>query len=170
MHANAPNYSFRRTPIHRSRSTTNMPVPTHIDVFNKVVAKTMLLLYDNFPRPIDLDPVSIGLEIIWAEELDVESDQYKALVGTPESTIDFLANEGFIKYDPSLRTIGRLSFPEARLTAKGLLLLNQVPESVDESKDRRSRAERIKSATSTGIKTVAPEVIGALVSGLLKGG
>jgi hypothetical protein len=147
-----------------------MSIPVHIDIFNKVVAKVLMELYDNFPRPIDLDPMLIGMGIVINEGLDSESEQFKALVGTPEATIDFLVTEDFIRFDPSLRHLGKLMFPEAVLTAKGLALLHRVPGSVDTTLDRRTYIERIKSAAANGVKAAVPETIGALVGGLLGAG
>lgn len=147
-----------------------MTIPTHIDIFNKVVAKVFLQLYDNFPRSVDLDPTLIGMDIVLSEGLESGSEEFKALVGTPEATIDFLVIEGFIRFDPTSRYIGKLSFPEAVLTAKGLALLQRVPESVDSTIDRRTYIERIKSATVNGVKAALPEAIGALVVGLLGAG
>jgi hypothetical protein len=144
-----------------------MSIPVHIDIFNKVVAKVLMELYDNFPRPTDLDPMLIGMGIVLSEGLDSESEQFKALVGTPEATIDFLVTEGFVRFDPGLRTLGKLTFPEAVLTARGLALLHRVPESVDATLDRRTYIERFKSAAADGVKAAIPETIGALVGGLL---
>lgn len=150
--------------------TEAMTVPIHIDIFNKVTAKVLLQLYDNFPRPVDLDPALIGMDIVLSERLESDSEELKALVGTPEATIDFLVSEGFVRFDPAGRYIGKLSFPEAVLTAKGLALLQRVPESVDSTIDRRTYVQRIKSATADGVKAAVPEVIGALVGGLLGAG
>lgn len=148
-----------------------MTIPKHIDIFNKVVAKALLVLYDNFPRPLDLDPMLIGMDIVFSEGLDADSEEMKVLVGTPEATLEFLVAEGFVRFKPENRYMGgALKFPDAVLTARGLALLNRVPTSVDEAMDRRTYIERFRSAASNGLKTAIPEAIGSLVGGFLAAG
>jgi hypothetical protein len=103
--------------------------------------------------------------------LGTDSEEMKILVGTPEATLDFLVAEGFVRFSPENRHLGGgLMFPDSVLSAKGLALLNRVPASVDEAKDRRTYIERIRSAASNGLKTAIPEAIGSLVGGLLSAG
>ena len=147
-----------------------MAIPKNIDVFNKVVAETFIRLYDNFPRPIDLDPLEIGMSVLLKEEIQEESEEFKILIGTPEGAIDFLVAENFIRFKPENRHLGKLFYPDSVLTAKGLALLNLVPDSVNEARDRRSYIERIKALTADGLKAAIPEAIGSVIGGLLGAG
>lgn len=91
---------------------------SNIDEFNRAVGLTLDRLYQAFPLPIALH----------VEELDEGADEH--LLGVYGATIKFLLAEGFIRGGTSIRDYR--STPNVVLTAKGLAILNAVPDSIQE--------------------------------------
>lgn len=147
-----------------------MSTPPNIEVFNIVAAKVLVLLYEAFPTPTKVDPLAIGLDVLFGEDYKADSPQYKHLVTGAEATVQFLIDEDFIRVAKGPQYLEVRGFQNLVLTSKGFALLQKTPESVDPSVDRRSYFERLKSATVSGAKVVATESIGAIVARLLGAG
>ena len=147
-----------------------MSTPANIEVFNVVVAKVLVLLYESFPTPTTVDPLAIGLDVLFGENYETDSPQYNHLVTGAEATVQFLIDEGFIRVAKGPQYLEVRGFQNIVLTSKGFALLQKTPEAVDSTVDRRSYFERLKSVTVSGAKAVATESIGAVVARLLGAG
>ena len=122
----------------------------NIKDFNNCVAMVLERLYQHFPKPI----------ILSTEELDESSD--RETIKTYTATLEFLTQEGFIRYR-SATTDG--VFMDVVLTAKGLTLLNAVPEALVEKK---SFIDAIKSAFKEGSKIGLKTIVETLLKESLK--
>ena len=69
--------------------------PRNIEIFNRVVAVTLVKLYESFPNPIALTAEDIGQEAGEGFTEDIV-EQLQLVMETAENTITFLAEEGFI--------------------------------------------------------------------------
>ena len=147
-----------------------MSTPPNIEVFNQVAAHTFVRLYEAFPSPVDLDPVVIGIGVVLKEQYEPESAHHKTLVNSTSDAIQYLIDESFIRLAGGAGDLGFRGFQSVVLTSKGFSLLQKTPESVDPTIDRRSYFDRLKSATASGVKTAAPEAIGAIIARLLGAG
>jgi len=113
-----------------------MATPRSIEDFNQIAAMTLHKLYEAFPNPIELDPARIALEVIdgspeMVPDSGTEHEREERIMGliamTAENTVDFLVEQDFIRAtaNDSLSSSG--GFRNARLTMKGLALLESVP-------------------------------------------
>lgn len=142
-----------------------MSVPGNIDVFNRIVARSLLQLYGSFPVPQDLDPRSVAMAAI-TEDVP-EEDLFSILTQQAGAAIEFLASEGFLRYRSEYRTIGDYTFPQAQLTMKGLAILGAVPEAVDASTDRRTLAEQLRIAVEHGAQESLSQSVSSMLSAAL---
>jgi len=147
-----------------------MSIPANIEVFNVVAAKVLVLLYEAFPTPANVNPLAIGLDVLLGKNYGTDSPQYKHLITSAEASVQFLIDEGFIRVAKGPRYAEVRGFQNIVLTSKGFALLQKTPEAVDSTVDRRSYFERLKSATVEGTKVVAKESIGAVVARMLGAG
>ncbi len=111
----------------------------HIEKFSEVTSKVLDLLYNNFPIPVDVglsDAVTLpnlremamrnsqSLEEAEAsfskvsEAVDVEEEWRQIFIGT----MDFLAHEGFIRFDQEYSEAGLYRY--CQLTSKGFTHLH----------------------------------------------
>ncbi|MGY0505410.1 hypothetical protein [Luteimonas sp. e5] len=144
-----------------------MATPANIEVFNVVSARVFVELYESFPTPITIDPALTGLNVLFEQEYGPESDEYKHLASSAHSTIQFLLDEGFIRKSSGPEHFDQRGFQNLVLTSKGFSLLQKTPESVDESQDRRSYFERLRALTGAGVRVIATEAIGPVISSLM---
>ncbi len=147
-----------------------MGTPANIEVFNVVVAKVLVLLYESFPTPKDIDPLAIGLDVLFGKDYETDSPQYKHLVTGVEASVQFLIDEHFVRVAQGPQYLEVRGFQNLVLTSKGFSLLQKAPEAVDPTVDRRSYFERLKSSMVSGAKVVAKESVGVVVSRLLGAG
>ncbi len=125
----------------------------HIDDFNKDAARTLVFLYNYFPRKMDLyvEDISGPDEV---DDYGLHSDRYLACM----SAIIWLAEEGLIRYDALVK---QESFDQAVLSKQSYVLLNhlvqreddettngELPESIRRA--RRSRIAAFKQALQNG--------------------
>ncbi len=124
--------------------------PANIEIFNRIVAITLVNLYELFPRKILLRADEVGYHA--AEGVNVE-DALSTIVEIAQDSIEFLVTEGFIRYDDSDKTLADLpsDFLNASLTMRGLALLGVTPKGVDETIDRRPLIDQLKNAVKSGV-------------------
>jgi hypothetical protein len=115
--------------------------------FNRCAAMVLTMLHEAFPNPC----------MVFVDSLDDSAD--KATLKTFTATIQFLHDEGFIRYD-SIQA-GGLVFDSATLTAKGLTILNAVPDAI---KEREDLASKIKKTLTEGSKEALKTLVGKLLS------
>lgn len=133
-----------------------MAKPDNIDHFNSVVLHTLDLLYAAFPVPIELKVPEIA-EL--ASPGSVPEDlPFDALEPTFEA-IRFLAKEGFLTYAEFY--LDGTAFLHVQLTMKGLTVLGQAPDSLEQSE---SLIQRMRGVLASGAKGVASEATKLLVS------
>jgi hypothetical protein len=126
-----------------------------MDDFNRATALAMAKLYEAFPTPIRLTVREL--------EEGVTDDKAKLYF----ESIMFLAQNGFIRYHRSKRYE---YFGLAVLTAQGLALLNEVPDSLKQQKSRGQIITEAAREGSKGAVNAAVEgMISASVSGLIRG-
>jgi hypothetical protein len=95
--------------------------PDNIAFFHRVTACALIQLYRSFPVPTDLDAGAIGADLV---DDRIEDDlQFHYTYEMPKHAISFLVAESLIIYDPDQYFFGGPEFPAARLTLKGLKLL-----------------------------------------------
>jgi len=126
----------------------------HIEDFYKDAARTFLKLYAYFPKRASVYVEDIAGE----EELDefgLHTDRHLACFGT----LLWLADEGFIRYDDTIR---QLAIDQAVLTHKTFVLLSARcelnPPSIDESvntpasviADQHTNISQLRSAVKSG--------------------
>jgi len=141
-----------------------VPTHTNIELFEQVVGRCLLKLYQGFPTPIDLEPGRIGVEV--ATELDLEDEDSAVLIlSGADHAVGFLVREGFIHFNPQSRVMTGPKFPGAVLTLKGLHLLGKVPSSVDSSVDNRPLADRLGDAVKDGARASIADAVKAIISG-----
>lgn len=133
---------------------------TNIDQFNEVTGEVFAHLYENFPIPVLLRPELFGIE----EHLEGEYDSWNGVTtgATPISkdeiifghTVQWLIDSGYLTSGrlpagsmPEVRTY----FDRARLTAKGLEVLNAIPENLTQ---REPIGQRLAEATKSGGKEI----------------
>ena len=141
--------------------------PRNIEIFNRVVAVTLVKLYESFPNPIDLKAEDIGHEAGEGFTDDIV-EQFQLVMETAESTINFLAEEGFLRFDPHSRYLSGPQFPATRLTLNGFTLLGKVPEGVDGTIDRRSFVDQLRDVAEESSKATASNVVQSLFTGAIK--
>lgn len=138
----------------------------NIEQFNEITGQVFACLYESFPLPMALRPKLLGIE-------EHEGGEYSPEVGMtlglePQSaeevlfkhSVTWLIQAGYIAakkpgYDSHF-------FAEARLTAKGLEVLNAIPENLIK---REPLGEQLAKASKSGAKelmrTITTEVLGA---------
>lgn len=90
---------------------------SRIDEFNRACAAIFSTLYEAFPVPIPIDPVSVG----FIDERQQESEPRLVF----SATMMFLADEKYIQYERATDSMHQKQ--EARLTALGLARLQKIP-------------------------------------------
>lgn len=142
--------------------------PRNIELFNRLVALTLLRLYEQFPEPHDLDPRMIGREATEAFTSEEEEEAFGVVMTTAGETIEFLAEEGFLRYRSEYRTVGERTFPQARLTLRGLTILGLVPESVTQAGERKTLAAQLKSGVEKGAQDALAGTVSSVFASLIK--
>jgi hypothetical protein len=132
--------------------------PTNIERFNLTALELFNRLYDAFPNPLDVDSQQLGLAASPEEATTVESISY---ILYAESAIDWLAEEGFIRYEaPKFGT----TFRRARLTMQGLTVLGYLPRSVKESSKPQPVIARVKKVLANGAEKAGTEAVKGLMT------
>jgi len=139
----------------------------NIEIFNRVVAVTLVKLYESFPNPIPLAAADIGHEAGEGFTEDIV-EQMQLVMETAGNTITFLAEEGFLRFDPNSRCLSGPEFPDTRLTLNGFTLLGKVPEGVDQTIDRRSFVDQLRDVAEEGSKATASKVVQSLFTGAIR--
>lgn len=113
--------------------------------FNIFTAWVLERLYDNFPNPLCIN----------CEDFNDNTD--RETIRTYSNTLIFLKEEGFIRFS-NITTDG--VFMNVILTAKGLTLLNLVPEGI---KERKSIIEKLREVLKEGSKIAIKTTVEALL-------
>ena len=137
-----------------------METISNIDDFNQIVAALLEKLYNTFP---------VGIQ------LNAENPNDRAAATKFVETVIWLEKEGFVRFD-------RRFCPESApnhtvffglvLTAKGLAILNSVPEVLqekDKSTIHQKLSKGLKSGSKEAIKIVVNQIISTAVSGYVQG-
>lgn len=132
-----------------------MSTPKKIEHFNHVVLVTLDRLHDAFPVPIDLKTVEVA-NAATPGILPLEPS-FNNLEPTFE-TIKFLAAEGFLQY--ANYYVDGTAFLHVQLTMKGLTVLGQVPNSLD---NKPALSSQIKTALKAGALSATTDVAKQLV-------
>jgi len=121
--------------------------PENIKNFDLVVANLLVVLYESFPKPINLDPSNtgeIGFSAVPAGASEDESWDIGTMI---DDVITFLSEEGFLRYQPDPNHQHGYYW-ETRLTIKGLTVLGN-PESLE------SKGESLISKIKTSLESEA---------------
>ena len=112
---------------------------SRIDEFNHACSLVFSELYEAFPVPISIDPVSVG----FIERSNLNNEPRRIF----SATMNFLADEHYIQYDRA--TDENHQKQKVRLTAKGLTRLQRIPEGI--RPQAKTLIEQLKEAgTSIG--------------------
>ncbi len=147
-----------------------MSLPTGIEQFDGIATLAFARLFRAFPNEIDLDGGALAAEYLAAVSGDIsEEDHFVVIYGTGDSALNWLANEGYIRFRSDQRVLsGGSSHPKAQLTMRGLSVLRAVPSSVNEdASSGKSFGERAMDAAGAGTKTALGEFSKAVIGGVL---
>jgi hypothetical protein len=98
----------------------------HITQFNGACAIVFTKLYASFPIPLDFDQREMG----FYDRFD-NSDDANLRRKIFHETLCFLKEEGFITFD--FNANGNVHVNNARLTSKGLVKLQRVPDGIQDN-------------------------------------
>lgn len=131
--------------------------------FNVGVALIMGKLYENFPRPIQIQANELPpLDIKEGDpEIDDKAKQWCELTQVYYYSALFLLDEGYIRGD---LIEGYLVLNDCRLTSKGLAALEQTPKSL---KANKSIGEWFLGIASHSVKNLSVDGIKLAVRALL---
>lgn len=141
--------------------------PRNIEVFNRIVAVTLVTLYEAFPNPIDLAGIEIGRRAAEGFAPD-EAEQFQLMMETAGNAIGFLVREGFVHYEANSGYIDGPEFPSACLTLKGFTLLGRTPDAVNETVERRPFIEQLHDALEEGANITTSQVVQSLFFGAIR--
>lgn len=137
-------------------------IPDNINRFNLTTLSLFKKLYNEFPTPIELCPLSVGFEAAPAN-VNEESD---FLFGTGAGdVITWLAEEGFLRFGK--RTLSG-EFYEVRLSQKGLTVLGSLPTSLTSNDEKETVITRIKRTLAAGTEKAGTEAAKNLISEIFK--
>jgi hypothetical protein len=134
----------------------------NIEFFNIFTLSLFDRLYSKFPTPIDVDAGAIASELAANESKD---DVWYEKVTAASHALDFLHQEGFITYKSKIMSEGK--FAQVRLSAKGLAVLNAVPDSLE---TKEPVIGKVRNALAGGVKEAGSESVRQLVQHLLTAG
>ena len=135
-----------------------MAIPPNIENFNNVAAQTFAILYENFPVPCNLRLVE-DYAIWWEGNLYESGNKDEPEeVHFIESTLDWLQDSGYLKYDGYSYPIG---FMDAVLTLKGLEILNAVPDVLTSS---HTAGELVTEALAEGASESISDIMKFILS------
>ncbi len=89
--------------------------------FNRIALHVLILLFERFPEPVDLDAKRIGLDAKPPDPTDTGEDLFSD-IALAKHTLIWLRDEGFISSLPN-PGISKMDLLGVRLTTKGLTVL-----------------------------------------------
>ena len=139
----------------------------NIDIFNKYTGEILKLLYENFPVCYDLN-IS---DIINNTSIKTTYAQDKIELICSE-TVYWLRDSGFITFAQPQEKLHSIMRYEATpqfmcviLTAKGLEILKQTPDSI---KPKETLGDKLVEAVSKNASTVVSDIVSTAISGSIK--
>lgn len=99
-----------------------------IDLFNLAAGAILAKLYAEFPNEHDLDHIRIASEVTPFTD---DTEKHFEFIQIVESSAHWLHQEGYFRYRESMGTLDGGELPLARLTSKGLAILQATPEVLD---------------------------------------
>jgi hypothetical protein len=129
---------------------------TNIDAFNQAAALVLHSLYEAFPQERALGPAAVS------------ADTDAAVREQTAATIEFLLAEGFVR---GVKTAdGPLAPYRLTLTAKGLTVMNAVPDAVQAKTPVGQRlGAALRSGGREAVNAIIAQVVSAAASGRLPG-
>lgn len=128
----------------------------NIDDFNRGCALIMGRLYGSFPKPV---PINIQYLDEGQDKPDGEA------LETYGATMEFLAEEGYVRFGSKAGPENARLFMNVRLTSKGLAALNRSPESLNAPKG--TIGDRVVAWSKDTIAGVASDAIRHAVAVIL---
>jgi len=128
----------------------------NIDDFNRGCALIMGRLYASFPKPV---PINIQYLDEGQDKPDGEA------LETYGATMEFLADEGYVRFGSKAGPESARLFMNVRLTSKGLAALNRSPESLNAPKG--TIGDRVVAWSKDTIAGVASDAIRHAVAVIL---
>jgi hypothetical protein len=133
------------------------PPASNIAEFERSSAMILSKLYESFPVPIELAPSQLESGAS-AETLEILS-----------YTIEFLAAEGYLRFEEIIKTHGfAILFSDVVLTAKGLAILDARQDDAKEESQPDTKGKRLMDAMRTGAIDIAKTIVRELLSEGLK--
>jgi hypothetical protein len=119
---------------------------SRMDDFNRIVVLVLGKAFESFPQPVH----------IYAKDITELPDNIvdEETARTFDATVQFLASEGFLKYEGE--SDEGLFFNEVSLTLKSLKILNSIPSSIDEKKNI---GQKFSELAKSGAKEASKELI-----------
>jgi hypothetical protein len=136
-----------------------------MQAFNLCTVRLFDLLYDAFPRPIDLNPRMLAMVDGPEPTSDAERQQLFDDIEIPRHAVDWLETEGFVRVRHRMlhgELVGVV------LSQKGLAALNGVPASVLQKREPLFR--RFKEALTEKAPGIAVEKAGDAMAALVSAG
>ncbi len=136
-------------------------IPTNVERFNLITLVLFDSLYNEFPKPLEIQPAKLGASAVPSDASYEDSFSFSTLA---EDAVTWLSEEGFIRYGGH-DTGG---FIDVRLTLKGLALLNYVPSSVQASEPKEPLIKKIRKVLAGGAQKASEEAVKSVIGELLK--
>ena len=137
---------------------------TNFDAFNRISLHLLVKLFNDFPRYIDVDANSLGLEAKPKDKNETEDELWENM-SLACDTVTWLRDEGFI-------VIGDVcyggEFLQVRLTLKGLTLLGYAPTSKETDSKYLNLADKAQHALADGARGAVTEVVKEIFVGGLR--
>lgn len=124
----------------------------NIDRFNALAAHLFSVLYDSFPKPIDVESAVVARE---ARTKDSESEDLPEWERAAANTVSWLAEEGFVRY----KSAAYGGFVGVRLSMKGLTVLGYTPVSIKSTGTAEPLIVRLKRAVGKGVEGAATDAV-----------
>lgn len=124
----------------------------NIDRFNALAAHLFSVLYDSFPHAVKVETAVLARE---AAARDLELDELRDWDRTAASTVSWLAEEGFLRFEAA--AYGNLI--GVRLSMKGLTVLGYIPVSIKSSETVEPLIGRLKRSVGKGVEGAATDAV-----------
>jgi hypothetical protein len=127
---------------------TDSKLPPNIEEFNEITAVIFGQLYNSFPKPTKVDPEAVA-SALGLQDRQARMSSGRTFYEVLSHTVQWLTNEDFI------RSGHPVPFERLVLTAKGLSIMNAVPESLSRSLGSEIADATKEASTERGKRKIA---------------
>ena len=139
-----------------------MESPDNLKAFNYITLQIFNRLYEAFPEPINIKPLTFIIECVYDEGGDTENTKNLGLV---TDTVTWLGEEGFLSVKDITKDGTML---DVRLSLKGLTVLGYIPTAIEAQEKKKTIIEQSKEILAKGAKDASAEGVKTIVSSAFK--